>query len=61
MIRESEHLLTNEDTPCALFGHPEEVQAIAESVGAYVADGSSDSPSSLCDSSQDVEEIPMVE
>ena len=37
-IRENEHLLTNEDTPCALFGHPDEVQEIARSVGAYATD-----------------------
>lgn len=37
-IRENEHLLTNEDTPCALFGHPEEVQEIARAVGAYSTD-----------------------
>ncbi|MFX1578322.1 MAG: radical SAM protein [Promethearchaeota archaeon] len=37
-IRENEHLLTNEDTPCALFGHPTEVQEIARSVGAYSTD-----------------------
>ena len=37
-IRENEHLLTNEDTPCALFGHPEEVMEIARSVGAYSTD-----------------------
>jgi MoaA/NifB/PqqE/SkfB family radical SAM enzyme len=37
-IRENEHLLTNEDTPCALFGHPDEVREIAESVGAYTTD-----------------------
>lgn len=37
-IRENEHLLTNEDTPCALFGHPEEVMEIAKSVGAYSTD-----------------------
>jgi len=37
-IRENEHLLTNEDTPCALFGHPEEVMEIARSVGAYATD-----------------------
>ncbi len=37
-IRENEHLLTNEDTPCALFGHPMEVQEIARSVGAYSTD-----------------------
>ncbi|MFW9788067.1 MAG: radical SAM/SPASM domain-containing protein [Candidatus Thorarchaeota archaeon] len=39
-IRENEHLLTNEDTPCALFGHPAEVQEIARSVGAYSTDAS---------------------
>ena len=39
-IRENEHLLTNEDTPCALFGHPTEVQEIARSVGAYSTDSS---------------------
>lgn len=37
-IRQNEHLLTNEDTPCALFGHPNEVQEIARSVGAYTTD-----------------------
>jgi MoaA/NifB/PqqE/SkfB family radical SAM enzyme len=37
-IRENEHLLTNEDTPCALFGHPEEVMEIARLVGAYSTD-----------------------
>ena len=37
-IRENEHLLTNEDTPCALFGHPVEVQEIARAVGAYTTD-----------------------
>jgi MoaA/NifB/PqqE/SkfB family radical SAM enzyme len=37
-IRENEHLLTNEDTPCALFGHPDEVMEIARSVGAYATD-----------------------
>ena len=37
-IRENEYLLTNEDTPCALFGHPAEVQEIARSVGAYSTD-----------------------
>jgi MoaA/NifB/PqqE/SkfB family radical SAM enzyme len=38
VLRENEHLLINEDTPCALFGHPDEVQVIAESVGAYRTD-----------------------
>ena len=37
-IRANEHLLENEDTPCALFGHPEEVREIAEAVGAYQTD-----------------------
>ncbi len=41
-IRDNEHLLENEDTPCALFSHPEEMKEIAESVGAYFADGSED-------------------
>lgn len=35
-IRDNEHLLENENTPCALFAHPEELREIAESVGAYV-------------------------
>jgi MoaA/NifB/PqqE/SkfB family radical SAM enzyme len=34
-IRKNEHLLENEGTPCALFAHPEEVEALARSVGAY--------------------------
>ncbi|MFW9793872.1 MAG: radical SAM/SPASM domain-containing protein [Candidatus Thorarchaeota archaeon] len=37
-IRDNEHLLTNEDSPCALFGHPEEVAEIARFVGAYSTD-----------------------
>ncbi|MFW9850564.1 MAG: radical SAM/SPASM domain-containing protein [Candidatus Thorarchaeota archaeon] len=39
-IRENEHLLTNEDTPCALFGHPKEIEEIAQAVGAYSSDSS---------------------
>ncbi|MBN2042720.1 MAG: radical SAM protein [Candidatus Aenigmarchaeota archaeon] len=39
-IRESEHLLENEGTPCALFSHPKEVNEIAKRTGAYKsADG----------------------
>jgi MoaA/NifB/PqqE/SkfB family radical SAM enzyme len=34
-IRESEHLLENSDSPCALFSHPEEVEELAKAVGAY--------------------------
>jgi MoaA/NifB/PqqE/SkfB family radical SAM enzyme len=34
-IRESEHLLETEGVPCALFAHPEEVDALARGVGAY--------------------------
>ena len=37
-IRESEHLLENEGTPCSLFAHPKEVKELAESVGAYTTD-----------------------
>jgi MoaA/NifB/PqqE/SkfB family radical SAM enzyme len=37
-IRDNEHLLTNEDTPCALFSHSAEVEEIARSVGAYSTD-----------------------
>jgi len=37
-IRESEHLLENEGTPCSLFAHPKEVKKLAESVGAYTTD-----------------------
>lgn len=34
-IRESDHLLENGDTPCALFAHPQEVEALVKSTGAY--------------------------
>ncbi len=34
-IRDNEHLLENEGTPCALFAHPSEVDEIAKRVGAY--------------------------
>jgi MoaA/NifB/PqqE/SkfB family radical SAM enzyme len=37
-IRENEHILETEGTPCALFGHPEEVGELARSVGAYRTD-----------------------
>jgi len=37
-IREDEGLLENKGTPCALFAHPEEVNALAEEVGAYRTD-----------------------
>ena len=37
-IRESEHLLENEGTPCSLFAHPKEVKELADSVGAYTTD-----------------------
>jgi MoaA/NifB/PqqE/SkfB family radical SAM enzyme len=37
-IRENEHLLTNVDSPCALFGHPDEVEELARSAGAYSTD-----------------------
>ena len=37
-IRESEHLLENEGTPCSLFAHPKELKELAESVGAYTTD-----------------------
>jgi MoaA/NifB/PqqE/SkfB family radical SAM enzyme len=36
-IRKNEHLLENEGTPCALFAHPKEVEALAKAVGAYRA------------------------
>ena len=36
-IRKNEHLLENEGTPCALFAHPKEVEALARAVGAYKA------------------------
>jgi len=34
-IRDQEHLLDTEGTPCALFAHPEEVAALARQVSAY--------------------------
>ncbi len=34
-IRENEHLLETEGMPCALFAHPNEVDALARTVGAY--------------------------
>ncbi len=34
-IRESDHLLENGDTPCALFTHPQEVEALVRITGAY--------------------------
>lgn len=34
-IRENGHLLETEGFPCALFAHPEEVENIAQQVGAY--------------------------
>jgi MoaA/NifB/PqqE/SkfB family radical SAM enzyme len=34
-IRESEHLLENSGSPCALFSHPKEVEELAKAVGAY--------------------------
>ncbi len=34
-IRENEHLLETDGMPCALFAHPNEVDALARSVGAY--------------------------
>jgi MoaA/NifB/PqqE/SkfB family radical SAM enzyme len=34
-IRETEHLLEVEGTPCALFAHPKEVDMLAKAVGAY--------------------------
>jgi MoaA/NifB/PqqE/SkfB family radical SAM enzyme len=37
-IRESEHLLENEGTPCALFAHPKEVEELAREVKAYRTD-----------------------
>jgi MoaA/NifB/PqqE/SkfB family radical SAM enzyme len=37
-IRANEHLLENDDSPCALFSHPEEVGEIAETVRAYRTD-----------------------
>jgi len=38
VIRENEHLLETEGTPCALFAHPKEVDALAKAVGAYRTD-----------------------
>jgi MoaA/NifB/PqqE/SkfB family radical SAM enzyme len=35
IIRENDHLLETGETPCALFAHPDEVDAIAKSIGAY--------------------------
>jgi len=37
-IRENEHLLENDGTPCALFAHPKEVEELANSVEAYRTD-----------------------
>ncbi len=34
-IRESDHLLENGDTPCALFAHPQEVEALVRATGAH--------------------------
>jgi MoaA/NifB/PqqE/SkfB family radical SAM enzyme len=34
-IREDGHLLESGDTPCALFAHPVELEALAREVGAY--------------------------
>jgi MoaA/NifB/PqqE/SkfB family radical SAM enzyme len=34
-IRENEHLLETDGMPCALFAHPEELDAITKSVGGY--------------------------
>jgi len=34
-IRDNEHLLEVEGTPCALFSHPKEVDELARAVGAY--------------------------
>jgi MoaA/NifB/PqqE/SkfB family radical SAM enzyme len=36
-IRNNEHLLENEGTPCALFAHPKEVEALVKAVGGYRA------------------------
>jgi MoaA/NifB/PqqE/SkfB family radical SAM enzyme len=35
LIRENEHLLETEDSPCGLFAHPREVDELARAVGAY--------------------------
>ena len=37
-IRENEHLLENEGTPCSLFAHPKEVAELAREVKAYRTD-----------------------
>ncbi|MFX0100401.1 MAG: radical SAM/SPASM domain-containing protein [Candidatus Hodarchaeota archaeon] len=37
VIRESEHLLETEGTPCALYAHQEEVETLMNSIGAYRA------------------------
>jgi MoaA/NifB/PqqE/SkfB family radical SAM enzyme len=34
-IRENEHLLETNGVPCALFGHPKEIEVIVDTVGAY--------------------------
>ncbi|MBN2330431.1 MAG: radical SAM protein [Candidatus Aenigmarchaeota archaeon] len=34
-IRKNDHLLESDGMPCALFAHPEEVNELARSVGAY--------------------------
>ncbi len=39
IIRDNEHLLETEGTPCALFAHPEEVELIAKQVCAYKTGG----------------------
>ncbi len=38
-IRESDHLLENGDTPCALFAHPQEVEALVRATGAHRTGG----------------------
>ena len=37
LIREQDHLLETEDSPCALFSHPKEVQEIVQKVKGYYA------------------------
>ena len=39
IIRDNEHLLETEGTPCALFAHPEEVELIAKEDCAYKTGG----------------------
>ena len=39
IIRDTEHLLETDGTPCALFAHPEEVELIAKQVCAYKTGG----------------------